>query len=97
MANYTRTWVRSLILRSLNKATSYRQHQSELQRYLSNTHGVALSRDDLHLELSWLENADTVVLQIVDGVYIATLTLDGKEIADGLKFVPGIDHPAPGG
>ncbi|MDD5276770.1 MAG: hypothetical protein PHR16_11910 [Methylovulum sp.] len=96
MADYTRTWVRLLILQALNKALGYHKHQAELLKSLAANDGVTLSRDDLHIELSWLENADAVVLQIVDGVYIATLTMDGQEIAEGIKQVPGIDRPAPG-
>lgn len=97
MANYARSWVRLLILTALNNANGYRRHQAELQKSLAANDGVCLSRDDLHLELSWLENADLVVLQIVDGVYIATLTLDGQEVAEGVKQIPGINRPAPQG
>jgi len=96
MANYTRTWVRLLILQSLSAAPGYTRHQVELLKELAKN-GAALSRDDLHLELSWLENADAVVLQIVDGVYIATLTWDGQEAAEGVRQIPGIHRPAPKG
>lgn len=95
MASYSRAFVRLLLLQALFKAPQYRAHQEALLKTLAEQ-GSVLSRDDLHIELSWLENADCVVLQITGGVYIATLTFDGEEIAQGIKQLPGVDRPRPG-
>jgi hypothetical protein len=58
--------------------------------------GHAINRDQLHIELSWLDQvADAVVDQAVGGVHIATLTGDGLEVVEGLRDIPGIRRPRP--
>jgi len=93
MANYTRALVRLLILQALYKSNGYTKHQAQLLKDLA-AGGYMLSRDDMHLELSWLENADAIVLQITGGVYIATLSFDGQEVVEQARTIPGIDRPS---
>jgi hypothetical protein len=59
--------------------------------------GYAVNRDQLHIELAWLDqNADAIVDQVSGGVHIATLTGDGLEIAEGVRELPGIRRLRPG-
>ncbi len=96
MATYDRAQVRLLILLILQKQPQYQAHQETLLKALREQ-GFALSRDNLHIELAWLENtADAIVDRLSGAVHIALLTPAGLEIAQGVVEVPGIDRPLPG-
>ncbi len=96
MATYDRAQVRLLILLILQKQPQYQAHQETLLKALRDQ-GFALSRDNLHIELAWLENtADAIVDRLSGAVHIALLTPAGLEIAQGVVEVPGIDRPLPG-
>lgn len=95
MANYDRANVRLLILLILERQTQYQAHQETLLKALREQ-GFTLSRDNLHIELAWLENtADAIVDRTSGGVHIAVLTPAGLEIAQGVVEVPGIARPWP--
>lgn len=58
--------------------------------------GHAINRDQLHIELSWLDRvADAIVDKVSGGVHIATLTGDGLDVVDGVRDIPGIRRPRP--
>lgn len=95
MANYDRAQVRLLILLILQRQTQYQAHQETLLKALS-AQGFTLSRDNLYIELAWLENtADAIVDRMSGSVHIAVLTPVGLEIADGVVELPGIARPLP--
>ncbi|MDP1664121.1 MAG: hypothetical protein Q8L79_03265 [Methylobacter sp.] len=96
MATYDRSQVRLLILLILQTQSQYQAHQETLLKALS-AQGFTLSRDNLHIELAWLENtADAIVDRMSGSVHIALLTPAGLEIAQGVVEIPGIDRPLPG-
>lgn len=87
--------MRLLILQVLAKQPQYVANQEVIIKELR-SQGYVLSRDMLHIELSWLENnANAIVDTVTGGVHIATLTNDGFEIADGTVVMPGIMRPIP--
>lgn len=95
MNTYNRVQVRLLILQILEQQTQYQAHQETLLQALRDQ-GFTLSRDQLHIELAWLEqNADAIVDRLSGGVHIAMLTPTGQEIAKGIAHVPGIARPLP--
>lgn len=55
--------------------------------------GHAMGRDAMHILLSWLETASLVEIEDVDGVWFATLTGRGAEVARGDVWIPGVTHP----
>ena len=91
-----RAHIRLLVLQALETSPQYTANQETLIKALKGQ-GFAVSRDQLHIELAWLENnADAIVDQVSGGVHIATLTLTGQEAAQGVVVVPGIARPFPG-
>lgn len=90
-----RTEIRLLILRILRDQTGYVANQEILLTRLRAL-GHAINRDQLHVELAWLDQvADALVDQVSGGVHIATLTGDGLEVVEGLRQIPGIRRPRP--
>lgn len=95
MSTYNRAHVRLLMLQALEKQPQYQAHQETLLQVLRDQ-GFTLSRDQIHIELAWLEqNADALVDRLSGGVHIAMLTPTGQEIAQGIATVPGIARPLP--
>jgi hypothetical protein len=93
---YDREDARFLILKLLYKKQSFTTNQEIILKELRE-HGHALNRDQLHVELAWLDKiADALVDQVSGGVHIATLTADGLEAVDGSREIPGIRRPRPG-
>jgi hypothetical protein len=91
----TRADLRLRILIILHGQPGYVANQETLLAALR-SQGHALSRDQLHIELAWLDQmADALVDQVSGGVHIATLTGDGLEVVEGLRDVPGIRRPRP--
>lgn len=81
---------------ALRRHPGYMANQETLLAALRGM-GHALNRDQLHIELAWLDQvADALVDQVSGGVHIATLTGDGLEVAEGLRDIPGIRRPRPG-
>ena len=90
-----RAAVRLQILIILASAQAYTLNQEVLLNQLRST-GFALNRDQLKIELAWLDQvAQCVIDNAVGGVHIATLTAEGSEVLDGTRHVPGIDKPGP--
>jgi hypothetical protein len=95
MSDNRRTDLRLLILLVLRGQSGYMANQEVLIAQLR-SQGHALNRDQLHVELAWLDQvADAVVDQVSGGVHIATLTGDGLEVTEGLRDIPGIRRPRP--
>lgn len=95
MADNNRADLRLLILRLLHSQSGYVANQEVLLAKLRDQ-GHAINRDQLHIELAWLDQvADAIVDQVSGGVHIATLTGDGLEVVEGLRDIPGIRRPRP--
>jgi hypothetical protein len=92
----TRNDLRLAILRALREQPGYVANQEVLLAKLRHL-GHAINRDQLHIELTWLDQiADAIVDKVSGGVHIATLTGDGLEAVEGLRAIPGIRRPRPG-
>jgi hypothetical protein len=92
---FNRMDLRFLILRALRNQPGYMANQEVLLLTLREQ-GHAISRDQLHVELSWLDQVANVVIDRVTGnMHIATLTLEGLDAAEGTRFIPGIRRPLP--
>lgn len=87
--------IRLLILQLLRGQSGYMANQEVLIGLLRER-GHAINRDQLHIELSWLDRvADAIVDKVSGGVHIATLTGDGLDVVDGVRDIPGIRRPRP--
>jgi hypothetical protein len=90
-----RELLRLKILQVLKKEHAYTAHQETLIYALKKL-GFVINRDQLHVELAWLDkNADCLVNQLCGGVHIATLTGTGLEVVEGLQEIPAIAKPRP--
>lgn len=90
-----REQLRLAILQALKNQTAYTAHQEVLLQALKKL-GFAVNRDQLHIELGWLEkNANCLLNQIIGGVYIITLSGNGLEVAEGVLEIAGISKPRP--
>ncbi|HWO99175.1 MAG TPA: hypothetical protein VNL74_00905 [Methylococcus sp.] len=83
------------ILRLLVPAPAYTLDQTMLAKGIE-ARGLAVSRDRLQTDLHWLAEQDLIVGQQPGGVWIATLTVRGLDVARGLTVVPGVARPEPG-
>jgi len=91
-----RTDLRLRILLVLRAQSGYVANQEVIVAAL-HEQGHAINRDQLHIELAWLDQqADCLVDKVSGGVHIATLTGDGLEVVEGLREIPGIRRPRPG-
>jgi len=87
--------IRLHLLLILKAQPGYVANQEVLLKSLKDI-GHLLSRDQLHIELAWLDRfADAVVDQVSGGVHIVTLTGDGLEVVEGSREIPGIRRPRP--
>jgi hypothetical protein len=87
--------LRLKILQVLRQQQGYTAHQEILLVELKRQ-GFVINRDQLHIELAWLDNnAGCLVNQVVGSVHIATLTGDGLEVVEGLQEIPAIAKPRP--
>ncbi|MGI2326136.1 MULTISPECIES: VpaChn25_0724 family phage protein [Methylococcus] len=86
---------RLVILRRLVQAPAYTLDQTVLTKALA-LEGLAVSRDRLKTDLAWLAEQDLIVGQQPGGVWVATLTVRGLDVAQGLTVVPGVARPEPG-
>jgi hypothetical protein len=88
--------IRFHILKTLRGQPNYTANQEVLLAALRDA-GHALNRDQIKIELAWLDaNAGAVVDSAVQGVHIATLTLEGLEVLEGTRAIPGIRRALPG-
>lgn len=87
--------VRFQVLRILRGQPNYTANQEVLLAALREA-GHTLNRDQVKIELAWLAgNANALVDNAVSGVHIATLTMEGLEVLEGARIIPGIRRPLP--
>lgn len=86
---------RLVTLRLLSEATGYDLNSSILQDALE-SFGIRPSRDQLHTDLTWLEEQGLITTHRVGSVMVAKLTARGADVAAGRAHVPGVKRPGPG-
>ena len=87
--------LRLMILLILCDMQGYTANQETILKKLRER-GIIINRDQLHIELAWLDKvADALVDQVSGGVHIATLTGDGMDVCFGVANIPGIRDPRP--
>lgn len=85
-----RSEIRLQILLILGGQVGYVANQEVLLTKLKDK-GFILTRDQLHIELAWLDKtAEAIVDMISSGVHIATLTGDGLDVIEGALVISGI-------
>jgi hypothetical protein len=86
---------RLLMLRILSEQSSYRCNTSNLYTALDYW-GVPASRDDVLTDSRWLGDQGLVhVEELVDRVWVLTLTSRGNDVVVGKTTVPGVSRPSP--
>lgn len=88
---------RLVILRILAEQPGYRLNSSNLHAGLNHL-SVAATRDDVLTDVHWL--AEQALVQVdtvpeVPSLVLVTLTVRGRDIAEGAARVPGISRPGP--
>ena len=83
---------RLVILRVLAELPAYRTNSFLLQTLLAKW-GHEPSTDQVKGDLAWLQEQGLLALQDVEGVYIATLSTRGADVAAGRAVVPGVKRP----
>lgn len=85
---------RLVILRFLAEEPDYRLNTSLLQDALDSI-GHRVSRDVVHADAAWLEDAGLVTREQLGPVLIIKLTARGVDAATGRTIVPGVKRPGP--
>ena len=88
--------LRLRMLQLLACMPAYTGNEVVLQSELGARYAHVYGRDRVRTELTWLETQGLLVLQKPGGVYLATLTGTGLEVARGISHNPGVSHPGPG-
>lgn len=87
---------RLVILRVLAGMPQYSGHEYRIAGVMEDDHGESASRDQLRGELGWLEEQGLVICQSTSqGLWVATLTVRGEDVACGRTEVPGVARPRP--
>lgn len=95
-AELTRQHARLAILRFVEGAPKYTSNASMLAQILPQV-GISYTRDQVVTELHWLQEQGMVVIEDHGVIVVATATVRGVEIAQGIARHPGITRPRPGG
>lgn len=88
---------RLVLLRLLSEQPGYRANSSNLHTGLYAL-GVPGNRDDVITDLAWLRDQGLIKLDDVPevpGLYVATITSRGDDVARGEAHVPGVNRPSP--
>jgi hypothetical protein len=86
---------RLAILSTLREATAYTLNEVALQKSLiGGGHPVSVS--ELRDDLRHLRERDCIRVETPAGVWLATLTRTGGDVAQGLAEVDGVARPEPG-
>jgi len=85
---------RLAILQSLHGMTGNTANDVVLLGMLSQQ-GHRIGRDRLRTDLAWLEEQGLIVGQQPGGIWIATLSARGYDVAEGTAHAPGVAHPRP--
>jgi len=88
---------RLVILRSLNETPGFDLNDSILCDVLK-MYSLSCSRDQLHTQLSWLEQQGYVKVEKIGAseTWVSKITQSGADVADGNITAPGIKRPRPG-
>lgn len=86
--------IRLVILRALEQDLGYSHNESIIHAILEKF-GHKCSRDHVRTQLSWLQEQGLVTLDDVSGIYVATITQRGADVATGAATVPGVKRPSP--
>lgn len=85
---------RLTLLKGLENATAYKAAQFLLGRYCEQF-GHTVSQDQIRTDLAWLREQGLVTVDEPEGVYVATLTSRGLDVATGRARAPGVARPQP--
>ncbi len=91
---FNRKHRRLALLRVLEAAPGYKSNEAILTQMV-NVVGITSTRDQVRSELAWLQEQGLVTTEDVVGLLIATATMRGQEIAQGVTFHPDIAKPSP--
>ena len=83
---------RLVILRVLANMPAYRSNSLLLTTLLGKW-GHEPSADQVKGDLAWLQEQGLVKVDDAEGVYVATLTTRGADVAAGRSVVPGVKRP----
>lgn len=85
---------RLVILKLLEQANQYTINEF-LMRTALEQFGHGVGADRLRTDLTWLKDQDLIMIDNPGGVYVATATLPGIDVAQGRMVVPGVKRPRP--
>ena len=85
---------RRLALGLLAEAPDYRLNEAILRDMLARL-GVSYFRADVQALLRWLEGEGLLGVEDIDGLFIATITPAGLDVAEGRARHPGVKRPGP--
>lgn len=85
--------VRLAILQFLSEG-GYSQNDSILNDLLRRT-GRMIPHDKTRSELAWLREQGLIGVEDIYDTLVATITIRGLDVANGLATVPGVKRPAP--
>ena len=86
---------RLVFLKLLVDAPDYAHNEFVLKDALA-AMGHTVSSDKVQSEAAWLEEQGLVSTKDVAGLTVYKITPRGKDVAQGLAFVPGVKKPEPG-
>ena len=89
-----REHARITILRFLEDAPRYTSNLSVLGALLPQ-YGLEMTRDQIRGELAWLAEQGLIATEEAAGLVIATATVRGVEVAQGIARHPGVRRPGP--
>ena len=86
--------IRLVILKALEQDLGYSHNESILHAIVEKF-GHKCSRDQVKTQLAWLREQGLVDLEEVAGIYVATITQRGADVATGRANAPGVKRPSP--
>jgi len=91
-----RAGTRLVILKVLRGMPQYTGHEYRVAGVMESDQGEPISRDQMRSELAWLEEQGLLLCQKTpQGLWVATLTARGDDVACGRAEVPGVARPRP--
>lgn len=94
-AEELREHARLAILRMLEDAPRYTSNASIMTDLLPRF-GISYTRDQVVAQLSWLEEQGLLTTESLNGFVVATATVRGVEVAQGIARHPGVQRRRPG-
>ena len=94
-AEELREHARIAILRLLEDAPRYTSNVSMMTDLLRRL-GIGYTRDQVAGEIRWLQEQGLLTTEDLSGFIIATATVRGIEVAQGIVTYPGVQRPRPG-